>query len=307
MTAAVRVVLREGIPHSIERPIVSAVSDPSDLRNISDTARWVAWYRALESEREDAWFHDPLARRLAGERGARIATEMGYASRTAWGFVARTVVIDRYIEQCVSQGARLVLNLAAGLDTRPYRMSLPRTLRWVEVDLPEMLAYKADTLAGERPVCDLERVPLNIVDEDARRRLFAEMQGARALVITEGLVVYLSPEQVGQLATDLVSNPDFAWWTLDMVSPKLLTMMRETFGGTLSQAGAPLQFAPPEGLAFFERYGWRPLEVQSLLHSAKKLRRLSLWFWLIATFLPDPAGRKPSTPGRGSACSSEAS
>ena len=39
------------------------------FRNISDTARWVAVYRAIESERPDAWFRDPLAKRLAGERG----------------------------------------------------------------------------------------------------------------------------------------------------------------------------------------------------------------------------------------------
>jgi len=36
----------------------------------------------------------------------------------------------------------MVVNLAAGLDARPYRMSLPASLQWIEVDLPEILAYK---------------------------------------------------------------------------------------------------------------------------------------------------------------------
>jgi O-methyltransferase involved in polyketide biosynthesis len=49
------------------------MSDTTSPQNISDTARWVAWNRALESERPDAWFRDPMARRLAGERGERIA------------------------------------------------------------------------------------------------------------------------------------------------------------------------------------------------------------------------------------------
>ena len=49
------------------------MSDKDGLRHISDTAHWVAFYRALESERPDALFHDPFARRLAGVRGARIA------------------------------------------------------------------------------------------------------------------------------------------------------------------------------------------------------------------------------------------
>jgi O-methyltransferase involved in polyketide biosynthesis len=53
----------------------------SELRNISDTAHWVAFYRALESERPDALFRDPFARRLAGERGARITEGNTFANR----------------------------------------------------------------------------------------------------------------------------------------------------------------------------------------------------------------------------------
>src|ERR1700683_3089968 len=51
----------------------SAPSDDALIRNVSDTARLVAVDRAVESERPDALFRDPFARRLAGERGARIA------------------------------------------------------------------------------------------------------------------------------------------------------------------------------------------------------------------------------------------
>jgi len=43
------------------------------IRNISDTARWVAVYRARETERADGLFRDPFARRLAGTRGEEIA------------------------------------------------------------------------------------------------------------------------------------------------------------------------------------------------------------------------------------------
>ena len=158
-----------------------------------------------------------------------------------------------------------------------------------------MLAYKAEMLAGEHPSCDLERIPLNLADTSARQRLFAEMAGAKTLVITEGLVVYLSGTVA--LATDLAA-PGFTWWTLDMVSPRLMTMLQGVLAArwrTLARRSVRAARGP----AFFEPYGWHPIEVQSLLHSAKKLRRLSLWFWLIATFLPDPAGRKPQYPWAG--------
>jgi O-methyltransferase involved in polyketide biosynthesis len=42
------------------------------IGNVSDTARWVAVYRAMETARPDAIFRDPFAERLAGERGLEI-------------------------------------------------------------------------------------------------------------------------------------------------------------------------------------------------------------------------------------------
>ncbi|PYL79494.1 MAG: SAM-dependent methyltransferase, partial [Verrucomicrobia bacterium] len=57
---------------------------------MSDTARWVAVYRARESERPDAVFRDPFAQRLASERGQQIAALMPFAEKNSWPFVART-------------------------------------------------------------------------------------------------------------------------------------------------------------------------------------------------------------------------
>src|SRR5215510_14050838 len=138
------------------------MSNDSALRNISDTANWVAVYRALESERPDALFRDPFARRLSGERGARIAKAAAFAERNSWSFVARTVLFDRFISDAVASGADMVVNLAAGLDARPYRMELPSNLQWIEVDLPDILAYKTNQLAGETPRCQLERVAADL-------------------------------------------------------------------------------------------------------------------------------------------------
>ena len=236
------------------------MSDKDGLRHISDTAHWVAFYRALESERPDALFHDPFARRLAGERGARIAEGSEFANRNAWSFVARTVLFDRFISDAVANGADMVVNLAAGLDTRPYGMTLPPHLKWIEVDLPDLLAYKTEQLARETPRCVLERVALDLSDVAARRELF-ERLSARAksvMVVSEGLVTYLAPEEVVALAADLARTPTFIRWALDMVSPALMRMMQKSMGQDLRHAGAPFKFAPAEGPAFFERTFGRP-------------------------------------------------
>ena len=89
----------------------------------------MAVYRANETDRQDAVFRDPFARALAGERGEQILKAMPFADDNAWPFIARTYLFDRYITRQVKGGADLVLNLAAGLDTRPYRMDLPASLR----------------------------------------------------------------------------------------------------------------------------------------------------------------------------------
>lgn len=267
------------------------------IRNISDTARWVATYRAQETERPDAIFRDPFARVLAGERGAQIAAATPFMQQAAWSMIARTYLIDRIVEHEVERGADLVLNLAAGLDTRPYRMNLPQALRWVEVDLPEILDYKEPILGGAAPRCALERIRLDLSDLDARRALFDRLgrSARRALVISEGLVVYLTTDDVRALARDLAAVPAFERWTLDLASPGLLTMMQKRMGELVTQAGAPYRFAPPEGPPFFIPLGWAPIEVRSLLKTAARLKRLSMFLRLMS-LLPESSGAQGSRP-----------
>jgi methyltransferase (TIGR00027 family) len=167
------------------------------IRNISDTARWVAIYRARESERANALFRDPFAGRLAGERGEQIARSLPHSEKNSWSWVTRTHIFDQLIMSQIEQGCDTVINLAAGLDARPYRLTLPEQLKWIEVDLPEISDYKEEILRDENPSCVLERVRLDLSDLDERRKLFQRMasQASRALIVSEGLIIYLTPAE----------------------------------------------------------------------------------------------------------------
>ena len=270
------------------------------IRNISETALWVAVYRARETERPDAAFRDPFARRLAGPRGEEIARSFPFSDKAAWAWVSRTVLFDQLIEEQVRAGADLVVNLAAGLDARPYRMALPPALKWVEVDLPDMLADKAEILAGEKPVCSLERVGLDLSDVSARRALFERLgrSASRVLVVSEGLLIYLAPEEAGALARDLASPGTFRNWALDIASPGLLKMIQKDSGAQLSAAGAELKFGPAEGPGFFVPHGWKPVDIRSPLKTAARLKRLSFGLRLVA-MLPESAGPQGSRPWSG--------
>lgn len=271
--------------------------DPA-IRGVADTARWVAIYRAIESERPDALFRDPFARRLAGERGDRISREMPASARKAgWAFVARTVLFDQFILEQIAGGVDLVVNLAAGLDTRPYRMQLPGTLKWVEVDQAELLEEKTAQLADTRPVCAVERIALDLAREEPRLELFSRLgqSAKKALIVTEGLLVYLSPEQVGRLAQDLAAQPSFQAWLTDLASPRLLKMIANDWGKKLEAGSSPLKFAPETGPAFFNPYGWSAAEIRPTFTTAAKIKRLPLFLRLM-TALPGAGTFHPRRP-----------
>jgi len=266
------------------------------IRNISDTALWVAVFRARESERQDALFKDPFARKLAGERGEQIAKGMQAGLRYEWPYTARTVRFDQIITEQIKQGTDMVVNLAAGLDTRPYRMGLPSSLQWIEVDFPAMIDYKKEILAEEKPRCVLERVPLDLSDVNGRRALFQRLgrNARKVLVVTEGLLVYLTRDEVSALGRDLAAQTSFRDWAIDLCSPGLLKMLQKNLGA-LSEAGSPLKFGPEEGPEFFLPSGWKAVDVYSMLKTAAKIKRLPFFLWLMS-FLPESNGRQGSRP-----------
>jgi hypothetical protein len=114
----------------------------------------------------------------------------------------------------------------------------------------------------------------------------------------DGTVVEFDAEDVAELARDLAAPTTFRLWVTDLASPALLRMLQKAIGGPLVEAGSPLKFAPREGPEFFAPYGWKAVETRSLLHTAAKLKRLSLGMRLLS-LLPDPGGRKPNKPWGG--------
>jgi methyltransferase (TIGR00027 family) len=241
------------------------------ITHVSDTAVWVAACRAIESERPDALFRDPLADRLAGERGRRMATPLRDAAATQWSVAIRTVVIDDFVTAGISGGADTILSLGAGFDARPYRMDLPADLRWIEVDYPEIIQAKEELLSGETAVCSVERVGLDLAERPARQALFERIGAGpvSTLVLTEGVVPYLTQNQAAGLAADLRAQPSFGRWVTDYFSPVLIAYLKKR----RSQSNAPFRFDPPDWEAFFAAADWRLEEMRYLGEESVRLGR----------------------------------
>jgi len=192
------------------------------------------------------------------------------------------VLIDEIVLRMVAQGVDMVLNLAAGLDSRPYRLALPESLRWVELDLPAMTATKTELLAADKPRCRLERVAVDLRDHAARRRALSEQaSGAKsALALTEGLLIYLDEAIVSELARDLHEQSALRYWITDLASPVIVKRMQKWWGKQMKAAGTWMSFGPAEGTKFFEPLGWKEAEFHDLFQSALRIHRPPPFTWI---------------------------
>jgi methyltransferase (TIGR00027 family) len=272
------------------------VNEKLTIHQVSDTAFWVAHYRAIESEQPYPLFHDPLAKILIGERGKKIADSMKETSRiTRWSVVIRTSIIDTMLQQLAAEGIDTVINLGAGLDTRPYRLQLPPHLRWIEVDYPHVIEHKKRALMNQKPMVDLQRIALDLADDRQRQELFAKLNGLckRAVVLTEGVLPYLTEDQVARLAKDLHAQPHFEFWIAEYFSSAIYRYLKNP-KRMQRMKNAPFQFFPTDWFGFFKLQGWAPLETKYLVEESIKLGRAMPFPWWAKLIIPLLPAKKRS-------------
>lgn len=280
----------------------SLVNRTEVLNRVQDTARWAAASRALESARPDALFHDRLARVFVGEDMDRML-DLSRRIGGTWPIAARTVLIDRLLIDAAAQGADAVLNLAAGFDTRPYRLMFPRGLVWIDVDHEDVIAARSSVLDRESASCTVEQRSVDLADDAARRALFAEV-GARfqrLIVLTEGLLYYLSDDAALGLARELLDLRPRRW-IFDLHNRALREMIEKRSRGAL-RGTAKMRFAPEQGALIFESLGWNIRSVSSSAKAAGGLGRLPFFMSLLMR-LPAPTYGKPNWPWAG-VCAAE--
>ncbi|WP_410596331.1 SAM-dependent methyltransferase [Amycolatopsis sp. lyj-23] len=172
------------------------------LPAVSRTAVGVAALRAYESSRPDRLFDDPYAAAFA-EAGRSALPAAGEGLGTL--FYPQVVIRTRfYDDHLLGSGCAQIVLLAAGLDTRAFRLAWPAGTRVFELDLPEVLAFKDHVLAeqGAAPSGDRVVVPVDLREDWAtalRERGFDP--AAPTAWLAEGLLIYLTPEEAEGLLT----------------------------------------------------------------------------------------------------------
>ncbi|MFN8369842.1 MAG: SAM-dependent methyltransferase [Bacteriovoracaceae bacterium] len=239
------------------------------LNGVGKTGLLVAAMRARESERSEAdgpLFSDPFARALAGTDGWyiwKIATD---AVGEQPSIALRTRYFDDRIKLALEQGVRQIVILAAGMDSRAYRLKFPVNTKIYELDRAEVLAYKQERLIGARLQCERSEIAVDLKDDWEKKLIEAGFKkGEKTVWIVEGLLMYLDESAVVSLfkrINSLATSQDIL--LSDILS---LTFLKAPFLAPqiefLKKIEAPWIFGTDEPEKFLENLGWKANVIQT--------------------------------------------
>jgi methyltransferase (TIGR00027 family) len=233
------------------------------MEAVSYTAQWTAAARALETGRGDrAIFHDLYARSLAAPRGFELL-EKNRGSGLITFIAIRTRYLDESIDAILRDSdIRQIVFIAAGMDTRPFRLDWPDGATVYEVDFPGLLAEKRRRLAELRARPRVERREVAV---DLRGLWLPELEaagfdrGRPTLWIAEGLMFFLTPDQATGLLSVLGSaSAPGSWLGVDFVSEALLrSPFSREFRQKLEEDGTPWLFGTDEPEEYLAAIGWK--------------------------------------------------
>jgi methyltransferase (TIGR00027 family) len=188
--------------------------------SVGATALFVATARALEAQKPDPLAVDPFAEvfcRAVGGTAADVldGKDPGHRLKTPdWGehFVnfqgARTRYFDDYFRRAADAGVRQVVILAAGLDSRAYRLPWPDQTTIFELDRPQVLDFKREVLAerGAKPDAERREVAIDLREDWPQALRDSGFDAAKPSAwIAEGLLIYLPADAGQQLFTGIDS------------------------------------------------------------------------------------------------------
>jgi methyltransferase (TIGR00027 family) len=238
-----------------------------NAQSVTATARWTAAVRAQESSREDALFVDPWAAALAGAAGMDWLAQRPQGSGLPMAL--RTRYFDDFLLRvCGAGGIRQVVLLAAGLDTRAYRLPWLAGTQLYELDKAEVLDCKAAVLAqaGAQPTCVRTAITADLTAPWAGALIAAGFDAREPTVwLLEGLLFYLPAPQIIQLLDALtpLSAPG-SWLGFDIINAAVFTSpWTRPWVEMQAEQGAPWIGSMDDPVGLLAERGWRATLTQA--------------------------------------------
>lgn len=213
----------------------------------------MAALRAKESARSDRLFDDPFATQLAGKEAMEFAHTKSQPRDIAY-LAMRTKVFDNFFQDVLFCNTRTqisqVVLLAAGMDSRAYRLSWLENTYLYELDFAEILAYKKNRLEGILPRCKRIEIPADLTQPWTHLLLERSYQRDRpSLWLLEGVLMYLEASQCDRLLQEVAAlTAPGSYLGLDLIDRQTLQCDRKNQGY--------FQFGIDDPVGFLAKYDW---------------------------------------------------
>jgi methyltransferase (TIGR00027 family) len=197
--------------------------------------------------------------------------------------VARHRLIDDIVrDQLVREPQTRIVLVGAGFDTRAFRLSGGQ---YVELDDPQLLAYKEARLPAAEAPNPLTRIPVSFATTTAAQFLDPLAGDDSALVILEGVSMYLADDLLDALAAALIRTLPKATLVCDLMSSRFAETHGRKLRTLLSAMGAEFGTRREHPSESFLRAGYRPRRRYSIVERARQAGTVRIPRWVLATFL----------------------
>jgi methyltransferase (TIGR00027 family) len=154
-----------------------------------------------DAERSNPVCGDIYARAFMNEDGLRILEAFKDETHANASNVARHRLIDDFLRQeLLADPGLCVVIIGAGFDSRAFRL---KGGTWVELDEPQVIAYKNERLPASNCENELHRIPMDFSTDSLEEKLSSFSSRSPIVIVIEGVFIYLEEEVIGQLLHNL--------------------------------------------------------------------------------------------------------
>ena len=211
--------------------------------------------------------NDVYAKVFMNEEGLRILEKFKDEVNPNTSNVARARLIDDLLREELEANPNLrVVLIGAGFDSRAYRL---KGGTWIELDEPQVIAYKDERLPASQAQNPLQRVPIDFGTETVAEKL-SEFAGAGGptVVVIEGVFMYLDEQTIRQLLQTLHRLFPTHKLICDLMTRKFFEKYGRTIHEKLTGMGAMFKFTVDKPEELFLNNGYRRVSCFSVVEKS---------------------------------------
>jgi methyltransferase (TIGR00027 family) len=248
------------------------------MKPISNTAFYCCGVRMQDAQNPHPVCGDTFARIFMDERGLQLFESFKAEKKANASNLARARIIDDHLRRALAAHPDLlVVTVGAGFDTRPFRLTGGH---WLELDEPQVIAYKNQRLPAADSPNPLQRIAIDFANETLAEKLAPYARRRPVICVVEGVLLYLDQPARQRLANSLRGVFPAHTLICDLMTRKFLHSYARSVQQRIAGLGASLTATDqPERL--FTAAGYRVADVTSISRNAIEFGLLKVPRWML--------------------------